>query len=154
MHKHSAYAHEEPYLLKLQDSLYEGRHPASAYKLIIKQLVLQIVLRAKYKMQQQIAGNFKRQLPIGRSRTQFQLSCTNNKDSDTYSQLGEVVLDGPNQYYNHQRSQRCLMHQALMVPRNSRKHLVLHVILLTVLQTNKLRSNQFAYQFVHTSIEG
>lgn len=48
MHKHSAYAHEEPYLLKLQDSLYEGRHPASVY--IIKQLVLQIVLHAKYKL--------------------------------------------------------------------------------------------------------
>jgi hypothetical protein len=44
MHKHSAYAHEEPYLLKLQDSLCEGRHPASVYNLIIKQLALQIML--------------------------------------------------------------------------------------------------------------
>lgn len=141
MHKHSAYAHEEPYLLKLQDSWCEGRHPESVYKLIIKQLVLQIVLRTKYKLQQQIAGKFKKATSnwqIKKTRTQFQLPCTNNKDSDTYSQLGEVVLDGPNQYYNHQRSQRRLMHQALMVPRNSRKHLELHVILLTVLQTNKL----------------
>lgn len=155
MHRHSAYAHEEPYLLISQDSLCEGRHPASVDKLITEQLLTRNSVSTKYKRQHQIAGEFKRQLQIWQIKNTSNFPVQNTKDSDTYSQLGEVVLDGPDQYYNHQRSQRCLMHKALMVPRNSRKHLELHIRLI-ILQYAiiKLEVNQLVYQFVHASIEG